>query len=67
MADRHINPDYIKNQRVFAETLDGVRRLVVLLPPELSVNVGDVIQYDRSHLDPSDSCQYIPNFAVSKL
>ena len=67
MNDRHINPDYIKIRRVFVESLDGVRKFAVLLPSGLSVNVGDVIQYDRAHLDPADSCQYIPNFAVSKL
>jgi len=65
--DRHINPNYIGNQRVFAESLDGARKFIVLLPSGLSVNVGDVIQYDRNHLDPSDSCQYIPSLAVSKL
>jgi hypothetical protein len=65
--DRHINPNYIANQRVFAETLDGIERFVVLLPAGLTVNVGDVIEYDRAHIDPSDSCGYIPNLAVSKL
>jgi hypothetical protein len=67
MADRHINPNYIGYQRAFVESLDGARKFIVLLPSGFSVNVGDVIQYDRSHLDPSDSCQYIPNFAVRKL
>lgn len=67
VLDRHINPNYIGYQRAFVESLDGVRKFIVLLPAGFSVNVGDVIQYDRSHLDPSDSCQYIPNFAVSKL
>ena len=67
VPDRHINPNYIGYQRAFVESLDGVRKFIVLLPAGFSVNVGDVIQYDRSHLDPSDSCQYIPNFAVSKL
>jgi hypothetical protein len=28
--------------------------------------VGDVIEFDEGHIDPSDPCQYIPNFAVSK-
>jgi hypothetical protein len=65
--DRHINPNYIANQRVFAETLGGIERFIVLLPSGLTVNVGDVIEYDRAHIDPSDSCGYIPNLAVSKL
>jgi hypothetical protein len=65
--DRHINPNYVGHQRVFTESLDGARKFAVLLPSGLSVNVGDVIQYDRAHLDPSDSCQYIPSVAVSKL
>ena len=67
MADRHINASYIGNQRVFVEALDGARKFVVLLPSGLAVNVGDVIEYDQAHIDPSDSCQYIPNLAVSKL
>ena len=66
-ADRQINPNYIKNQRVFVETLDGVRKFAVLLPSGLTVNVGDVIEYEQNHIDPSDSCRYIPNLAVSKL
>jgi hypothetical protein len=65
--DRHINPNYIRNQRVFVETLDGTTKFAVLLPAGLTVNVGDVIEYDQGHIDPSDSCQYIPNLAVSKL
>jgi hypothetical protein len=67
VLDRHINPDYIGYRRAFVESLDGVRKFIVLLPSGFSVNVGDVIQYDRHHLDPSDACQFIPNFAVSKL
>jgi hypothetical protein len=67
VLDRHINPNYIGYQRAFVESLDGVRKFIVLLPAGFSVNVGDVIQYDRHHLDPSDACQFIPNFAVSKL
>jgi hypothetical protein len=66
-ADRHINPDYVGNQRLFVESLDGVRKFAVLLPAGLAVNVGDVIQYDLAHIDPSDACQYIPNLAVGKL
>ena len=66
-ADRHINASYIRNQRVFVESLDAARKFIVLLPSGLAVNVGDVIEYDQAHIDPSDSCQYIPNLAVSKL
>ncbi|MGA7809401.1 hypothetical protein, partial [Bradyrhizobium sp.] len=65
--DLHINPNYIANQRLFVESLDGARRFIVLLPAGLAVNVGDLIAYDQSHIDPSDSCQFIPNLAVSKL
>jgi hypothetical protein len=65
--DRHINSGYIGNRRLFVESLDARRRFVVLLPSGLTVNVGDVIEYDQHHLDPSDSCQYIPNLAVRKL
>jgi hypothetical protein len=65
-ADRHINPNFIRYHRVFVETLDGARKFVVLLPSGLTVNVGDVIEYDRGYIDPSDSCQYIPNLAISK-
>ena len=67
LLDRHVNPDYIANQRVFAESLDGVSKFIVLLPDGLAVNVGDEIEYDRHHIDPSDSCQFIPNLAVRKL
>jgi hypothetical protein len=65
--DRHINPNYVGNQRLFVESLDGGRKYIVLLPSGLTVNVGDVIQYDKAHIDPSDSCEYIPNLAVKKL
>jgi hypothetical protein len=67
VLDRHVNPDYIGNQRLFVESLDGARKFIVLLPSGLAVDVGDVIQYDQHHIDPSDSCQFIPNLAVRKL
>jgi hypothetical protein len=67
LLDRHVNPNYIENQRVFVESLDGVGKFIVLLPSGLAVNVGDVIEYDRHHIDPSDSCQFIPSLAVRKL
>jgi hypothetical protein len=67
MTDRRINPNYIRNQQVFAETLDGIKKSIVVLPSRLNVNVGDVIEVDSGHVDPSDRCQYIPNLAVRKL
>lgn len=67
LIDRRINPNYIRNQHVFAETLDGANKFSVVLPSGLTVNVGDVIEFDQGHIDPSDSCQYIPNVAVGKL
>jgi hypothetical protein len=67
MTDRRINPNYIRNQQVFAESLDGIKKSIVVLPSRLSVNVGDVIEVDSGHVDPSDRCQYIPNLAVRKL
>ena len=66
MTDRRINPKYINNKQVFAETLDGVNRSSVVLPSGLMVNVGDVIEIDSGHVDPADPCQYIPNVAVGK-
>jgi hypothetical protein len=65
-VDRRTNPNYIGGRRVFAQRLDTGLRVVVLLPSGFTVNVGDVIQQDGAHIDPSDSCQYIPNLAVSK-
>ena len=65
--DRHINPSYMGNQRLFAESLDAVRKFIVLLPSGLRVNVGDVIEYESHHVDPLDSCQYIPPLVVRKL
>jgi hypothetical protein len=65
--DRRVNPSYMRNQVLFAESMDGVQTFVVLIPSGLTVNVGDVIQFDGGHIDPSDSCQYIPNLAVKKL
>jgi hypothetical protein len=64
MTDRHINPRYLRAPQVFAETLDGARKSSVVLPPGITVNVGDVIEVDSGHVDPSDHCQYIPNVAV---
>ena len=66
MTDRRINPKYINSKQVFAETLDGVNRSSVVLPSELTVNVGDVIEIDSGHVDPADPCQYIPNVVVGK-
>jgi hypothetical protein len=67
-ADRHLNPNYIKVQRLFVETLDERRKsIVVVLPPGLTLNVGDVIEFDPAHIDPADSCYYIPNLAVRKV
>jgi hypothetical protein len=67
LLDRHINPDYIGNQRLFVESLDGLRKFAVLVPSGLTVNVGDLIEYDHVHIDPSNSCQFIPNLATRKL
>jgi hypothetical protein len=66
VTDRHINSNYIGRQQVFAESLDGIQKTSALLPSGLTVNVGDVIQIDSGHVDPSDPCQYIPNVVVSK-
>jgi hypothetical protein len=38
----------------------------VVLPAGLTVNAGDVIEFDQGHVDPSNPCQYIPNLAVSE-
>ncbi len=65
--DRHVNPSYLGNQRLFVESLDGVRKFIALLPSGLTVNVGDMIQYDYFYIDPADSCQFIPPLAVRKL
>jgi hypothetical protein len=66
MTDRRINPNYIRKQQVFAETMDGARKSSVVLPAGLTVSVGDVLEIDSGHVDPSDRCQYIPNVAVRK-
>lgn len=66
MTDRRINPKYIRKPQVFAETLDGIQKTSAVLPSRLMVNVGDVIEIDSGHVDPSDPCQYIPNVVVSK-
>ena len=66
VADRHINPRYLTTQQVFVETPDG-QQGGVMLPPGFTVKVGDVIEFDRGHVDRSAPCQYIPNVAVSKL
>lgn len=64
--DRRMNPKYLRNQFVSVETTEGDRKGVAL-PPGLVVNVGDMIEFDRGYIDPSDSCQFIPNLAVRKL
>jgi len=64
MVDRRINPNYATNTEVFADTWEG--KTAVVLPAGLTVNVGDVIEFDQGRVDPSDPCQYIPNLAVSK-
>jgi hypothetical protein len=64
VADRRINPNYATNTEVFADTWVG--KAIVVLPAGLTVNAGDVIEFDQGYVDPSDPCQYIPNLAVSK-
>jgi hypothetical protein len=64
--DRRTNPKYLRNRFVSVETVEGDKRGVAL-PPGLTVNVGDAIEFDRGYIDPSDSCQFIPNLAVRKL
>jgi hypothetical protein len=66
VADRHINPRYLTTRQVFVVTPDG-QQGGVMLPPGFTVKVGDVIEFDRGHVDRSAPCQYIPNVAVSKL
>ena len=67
VLDRHINPRYLRSQQIFAETLRGAHKLAVVLPAGLTVNEGDVIEFDLGHVDPSDPCRYIPHIAVGKL
>jgi hypothetical protein len=64
VADRRINPNYATNTEVFADTWVG--KAIVVIPAGLTVNAGDVIEFDQGYVDPSDPCQYIPNLAVSK-
>lgn len=64
LADRRVSPNYATGIAAFAETWEG--KTGVVLATGLTVNVGDVIEFDEGHIDPSDPCQYIPNFAVSK-
>ena len=64
LTDRRINPNYATNTEVFADTWEG--KTAVVLPAGLTVNVGDVIEFDQGQVDPSNPCQYIPNLAVSK-
>jgi hypothetical protein len=64
MMDRHINPNYVANIEVFTDTWEG--HTVVVLPAGVTVNVGDMIEFDLGHVDPSNPCQYIPNLAVSE-
>jgi hypothetical protein len=64
LADRRVSPNYATGMAAFAETWEG--KTGVVLGTGLTVNVGDVIEFDEGHIDPSDPCQYIPNFAVSK-
>lgn len=66
VLDRHINPNYLGDQQVFAETLSGGHKLVVVLPAGFTVNKGDVIEFDLGYVHPTDPCHYIPNVAVSK-
>ena len=65
-TDRRFDPKYKKTLSVFVETKDGNTGPVVL-SAGLSVNVGDVIEVEFGHIDPSNPCQFIPNVAVSKL
>jgi hypothetical protein len=64
MMDRHINPNYLANMEVFTDTWQG--RTVVVLPAGVTVNVGEMIDFDYGYVDPSNPCQYIPNLAVGK-
>lgn len=64
MMDRHINPNYATYSEVFVDTWEG--RTVVVVPSGVTVNVGDVIEFDPGYVDPSNPCQYIPNLAVGK-
>jgi hypothetical protein len=64
LADRRVSPNYATGMAAFAETWEG--KTGVVLATGLIVNVGDVIEFDEGHIDPSDPCLYIPNFAVSK-
>jgi hypothetical protein len=64
LADRRESPNYATGMAAFVETWEG--KTGVVLATGLTVNVGDVIEFDEGHIDPSNPCQYIPNFAVSK-
>jgi hypothetical protein len=64
LADRRVNPNYATGSAVFVETWEG--KTGVVLATGHTVNVGDVIEFDEGHIDPSDPCQYIPNFAVNR-
>jgi hypothetical protein len=66
--DRRINPGYIGLPGIVVQILGGPSTSVLVsLPRELTVNDGDLVEYERGHLDPLDSCQWIPNLVLRKL
>ncbi len=67
--DMFISPNYIDNIRIFVH-VDGAPEgasLAVLLPPGLSVQAGDRVEFLAGHLDPPTPCHYIPNLASRVL
>ena len=66
LADRRVNPNYLRSQTVIVE-LDGFRRHTVDLPSGFTVYAGDEIEFNRGYIDPANACQFIPAIAVRKL
>jgi hypothetical protein len=66
--DMRINPNYIRNVRVAVQVGNAQERplLLALLPPGMSAQVGDHVEFLTGHPDQSMPCHYIPNL-VSRV
>ncbi len=58
--DLFLNPSYTHYTRILIVHLDDGRNSVGTLPPALSVQIGDRVEFQNAHPDASAPCHFIP-------
>jgi hypothetical protein len=62
--DLFVSPNYAHYTRLLVLHVDDWRPSTVILPPDMSVKLGDRVEYQTAHSDALIPCHYIPALVV---